>query len=222
MSDDFPNLLSAEEIFPAHVHSDHLCFDSAHDLPTRLIALQEDMFHATFPSGVVLDVGWYPHNLDTGRFVAVLVDNPAGEWTPFLEESCRSISKLKAILLRFIAIARTYVSRQPLRCIENLLPPLPPGFSIYPHDFLLDVSSPAASQATRFHDTLFSIRLPGGTWIDVAWEPAGDPAGAFHIRFQQPAAPNAKELFDTVAHYQAVTIPALLHILRNATLPPPP
>lgn len=66
--------------------------------------LTEDLLQVVYANGYMIDLGWYPENDESGKFILQLINN--GDWEkPIYKKKSRSRAKLKKILLKAIDIA---------------------------------------------------------------------------------------------------------------------
>lgn len=79
--------------------------DERRPLAEQVAELKEDLAQVEYPSGVVLDVGWYPSFSADGSFV-VCIALP-DEWDqPLFQKNARTIVELKESLIEGIEIAQ--------------------------------------------------------------------------------------------------------------------
>lgn len=68
--------------------------------------LKEDLAQVEYPSGRLLDVGWYPEFSETGAFSVKVIAN--GDWTqPLFERRCADVDSLVAAVAEAARSAAT-------------------------------------------------------------------------------------------------------------------
>lgn len=100
-------LFDAGYFSPGKVRRNELRLDRSLPLESQLEDLEEDLLLVEFPTGVSVDVGWYPGWQPQGEFGVTLRD-VKHNWDPFVEKRCRSIPELQRIIEEFVNIARNH------------------------------------------------------------------------------------------------------------------
>jgi len=73
-------------------------------LADQALKLKEDLAQIEYPSGVILDVGWYPEFSVDGNFIVLVA--PPGEWErPLFNKIARTMVDLKERLTEGVQIA---------------------------------------------------------------------------------------------------------------------
>ena len=79
------------------------------DIPlvNQLSELKEDLAQISFPSGLLIDIGWYPEFSEDGGFLVTVVR--AEDWEePLMKETCSSAPSLLCALSKAICIAEQH------------------------------------------------------------------------------------------------------------------
>ena len=98
-------LLNPSDVYPATIKRNELILDRSKPLDEQLEDLEEDLLHAIFPNGLVLDVGWCPGWKAHGQFNIALVTTG---WEDVVkEQQCRTINELLSTIHEFVDIARS-------------------------------------------------------------------------------------------------------------------
>lgn len=85
--------ISIEEIYPGEISYNDLSLDWNAPLSEQALNLKEDLFQASFPEGLLLDVGWYNFS-DSQGFQINIVRN--FNWlAPDFSKKAYSLAELK-------------------------------------------------------------------------------------------------------------------------------
>jgi hypothetical protein len=78
-------------------------------LAHQLSELKEDLAQISYPSGILVDIGWYPELSEEGAFLVTVVKHENWE-TPLMKEACSSALELVEAIKNAIRTAEQHVS----------------------------------------------------------------------------------------------------------------
>jgi len=92
-------LLSQDDFLPGNIEYQDIELDLEQSVKDQIDMLKEDLLHVSYPSGLLLDVGWYPSFDEDGAFHVKVIQNY--NWDePCFHAEFTEIENLKKTIFR--------------------------------------------------------------------------------------------------------------------------